>query len=165
MREFKAKAIIEALVERQAKVEKKTLGERLAELHAKATFLDRLVAAKVDTLGDKLSMIKTEALVDTLVYTVKEVDVQTLRYTLAELDAETLICALADRLRVVEEELVGNTPTKVECKAVLERLAAKETEVKIQTLGYTLSELKGMEALHTLSDTVAANKVESPGDI
>ena len=45
--EVKAKAIIDALVE---KVENKTLGERLAEVEAKVTLADRLVAVEVDTL-------------------------------------------------------------------------------------------------------------------
>ena len=40
-----------------------------------------------------------------------------------------LIYALADRLPLVEEEKDGNTPTKVEFKAVLHTLAARETEV------------------------------------
>ena len=120
--EVKAKAIIEGLVERQGKVEKKTLGERLAEVQAKATLADRFLAGNVDTLGDKLSMIKTEALVDTLAYRLKEVDVHALCYTLAELDAETLIYALADKLPEVEQEKVGNTPTKVKCKAMLDTL-------------------------------------------
>ena len=53
--EVKAKAIIEALV---GKVENKTLGERLAEVEAKVTVSDRLVALEVDILGDKLSMLK-----------------------------------------------------------------------------------------------------------
>ena len=53
--EVKAKAIIEALVD---KVENKTLGERLAEVEAKVTVSDRLVVLEVDILGDKLSMLK-----------------------------------------------------------------------------------------------------------
>ena len=53
--EVKAKAIIEALVDN---VENKTLGERLAEVEAKVTVSDRLVALEVDILGDKLSMLK-----------------------------------------------------------------------------------------------------------
>ena len=53
--EVKAKAIIEALVD---KVENKTLGESLAEVEAKVTVSDRLVALEVDILGDKLSMLK-----------------------------------------------------------------------------------------------------------
>ena len=53
--EVKAKAIIEALVD---KVENKTLGERLAEVAAKVTVSDRLEALEVDILGDKLSMLK-----------------------------------------------------------------------------------------------------------
>ena len=52
--EVKAKAIIDALVE---KVENKTLGERLAEVEAKVTLADRLVAVEVDTLRDKLSIL------------------------------------------------------------------------------------------------------------
>ena len=46
--EVKAKAIIEALVD---KVENKTLGERLAEVEAKVTVSDRLEALEVDILG------------------------------------------------------------------------------------------------------------------
>ena len=45
MYEVKAKAIIEGLVE---KVENKTLGERLAEVKAKVTLADRLIAVDVD---------------------------------------------------------------------------------------------------------------------
>ena len=52
--EVKAKAIIDALVE---KVENKTLGERPAEVEAKVTLADRLVAVEVDTLRDKLSIL------------------------------------------------------------------------------------------------------------
>ena len=114
----------------------------------------------VDTLGDKLSMVKTEALVNTLAYRVKEVDVQTLCYILAEVDAETLIYALTDRLPVVEKEKVGNTPAKVECKAVLDELSDREKKVKV----HTLSELKGMEMLDTFNDKIAGNEVESLGD-
>ena len=55
-------------------------------------------------------------------------------------------------------------PAKVEWKAVLATLVAKETEVKDHTLGYTLSELKGMKMLETLSDKVALNVFESLGD-
>ena len=39
-------------------MENKTLGERLAEVEAKVTVSDRLVALEVDILGDKLSMLK-----------------------------------------------------------------------------------------------------------
>ena len=45
MYEVKAKAIIEGLVE---KVENKTPGERLAEVKAKVTLADRLIAVEVD---------------------------------------------------------------------------------------------------------------------
>ena len=69
-------------------------------------------------------------------------------YALAKLDAETLLYALAHRLSVVEEEKVGNTPAKVECKAVVETLAARETEVKVEALGDTLSELTDMVAIN-----------------
>ena len=53
---------------------------------------------------------------------------------------------------------------KVKCKAVLDTLAAREREVKVHTLGNTVSELKGIETLDTLSDTVAENEVESLGN-
>ena len=52
----------------------------------------------------------------------------------------------------------------MKCKAVLDTLAARETEVKVHTLGNTVSELKGIETLNTLSDTVAENEVESLGN-
>ena len=84
---------------------------------------------------------------DALACRVKEVDVGTLYYTVDEVDAETLIYTLADRLPVVEEDKVGNTPAKVESKAVLDTLAAKEIEVKVHTLGDTLSKLKGTKRL------------------
>ena len=80
-------------------MENKTLGKRLAEVKAMTALA-----------------LETEALVDTVAYGVEEVDVQTLCYTLAEIAAETLIYTLADRLPVVEEEKVGNTQAKVECK-------------------------------------------------
>ena len=70
--EIQAKAIIEALVKSQAKVENKTLGERLAEVEGLSTLADMLVAVEVDKLGEKLFMVNTKALVDTLAYTVKE---------------------------------------------------------------------------------------------
>ena len=60
---MQAKEIVEALVKRKAKVENKTLSERLAEVEAKSTLEERLVAVKLDTLKDKLS---NDALVDTL---------------------------------------------------------------------------------------------------
>ena len=50
---------------------------------------------------------------------------------------------------------------KVKCKAVLDTLASRETEVKVHTLGNTVSELKGIKTLDTLSYTVAENEVES----
>ena len=65
---------------------------------------------------------------------------------------------------VVEEENVGNTLAEVECKAVLETLAAIETDVKVHTLGDTLPELKVMQRLHALNDTVAENDGVSLGD-
>ena len=65
---------------------------------------------------------------------------------------------------MVEDEKVGNISAKVECKAVLDTLAARETEVKVHILGNTVSELKGIETLDTLSDTVAENEIESLGD-
>ena len=52
----------------------------------------------------------------------------------------------------------------VKCKAVLDTLAAREREVKVHTLGNTVSELKGIETLDTLSYTVAENEVESLGN-
>lgn len=64
--EVNAKAIINALLERQAKVENKTFGEALAEVQATATLADMLVAVEVVTLADKLSTVKTEFLVDTV---------------------------------------------------------------------------------------------------
>ena len=80
------------------------------------------------------------------------------------MDDEAIIYALADKLLVVEDEKVGNISAKVECKAVLDTLAARETEVMIHTLRNTVSELKGIETLDTLSDTVAENEVESLGN-
>ena len=64
--EVNAKAIINALLERQAKVENKTFGDALAEVQAKATLADMLVAVEVVTLADKLSTVKTDLLVDTI---------------------------------------------------------------------------------------------------
>ena len=52
---------------------------------------------------------------------------------------------------------------KVKCKAVLDTLAARETDVKVHTLGNTVYELKSIETLDTLSDTVAENEIESLG--
>ena len=98
------KAIIEALVERQANVGNKTLIVRLAEARAKLRPADRLVAIEVNTLGDKLSMVKTEALLDTHAYRVKEVDFQTVCYTIDGLDVETLIYAQAYRLLVLKKK-------------------------------------------------------------
>ena len=79
-------------------------------------------------------------------------------------DDETIIYALADKLLVVEDQKVGNISAKVECKAVFDTLAARETEVMIHTLRNTVSELKGIETLDTLSDTVAEKAVESLGN-
>ena len=70
--EIQAKAIIEALVKSQAKVENKTPGKRLAEVEGLSTLADMLVAIEVDTLGEKLSMVNTKALVETLAYRLKE---------------------------------------------------------------------------------------------
>ena len=53
---------------------------------------------------------------------------------------------------------------KVKCKAVLDTLAARETDVKVHTLGNTVYELKSIETLDTLSDTVAENEIESLGN-
>ena len=53
------------------------------------------------------------------------------------MDDETIIYALADKLLVVEDEKVGNISAKVECKAVLDILAARETEVKVHILEAT----------------------------
>ena len=50
--------------------------------------------------------------------------VQALCYTLTEVNIETLIYPLDDRLSLLEEEKNGNTLAKVECKAVLDTLAA-----------------------------------------
>ena len=52
-------------------------------------------------------------------------------------DDETIIYALADKLLVVEDEKVGNISAKVECKALLDTLAARETEVKVHILEAT----------------------------
>ena len=78
--------------------------------------------------------------------------------------AERLIYTLAERLLVVEKEKIGKTPAKVECKAMLNTLAAREKKIKVRTLVDTLFELKCMKMLDTLSDTVAVNEVESLGD-
>ena len=122
----KAKSINEALVKKQAIVEKKKLCERLAKVKAKAILADRLVAIQVETLGDGLSTVKTVAAADTVAHRVLEVVVQTLCYTLAEVDAEKLIYAVADRQPVVLEEKICNTLAKEKCKAVVDTLAAKE---------------------------------------
>ena len=53
---------------------------------------------------------------------------------------------------------------KVKCKAVLDTLAARETDVKVHTLGNTVYGLKSIETLDTLSDTVAENEIESLGN-
>ena len=52
----------------------------------------------------------------------------------------------------------------MKCKAVLDTLAARETEVKVHILGNTAYELKSIETLDTLSDTVAENEIESLGN-
>ena len=57
--EVQEKAIIEAPLKSQAKVENKTLRKRLAKVKAKATLADMLVVVEVDTLWDKLIMVKT----------------------------------------------------------------------------------------------------------
>ena len=80
------------------------------------------------TRGHKLSMIRTKALVDTLAYTVIKENIQALCYKLGEVDLKTLIYALIDRLPV-DEKKVGNMSAKVEFKAVLDTLGARETEV------------------------------------
>ena len=82
---------------------------------------------EVDPLED---MGKTEALEETLAYRVKEVDVPTVCYTIAELDAETLLYTQAERQPVVEKENMVNMAANLQCKAVLNTLAAKQTEVK-----------------------------------
>ena len=69
-----------------------------------------------------------------------------------------LVYALSKKLPV------GKTLAEVECKAVLETPAAKETEVKVHTLGDTLPELKDMQRLHAVNDTVAENDGVSLGD-
>ena len=51
----------------------------------------------------------------------------------------------------------------MKCKAVLDTLAARETDVKVHTLGNTVYGLKSIETLDTLSDTVAENEIESLG--
>ena len=57
------------------------------------------------------------------------------------MDAERLIYSLTNRLVLVKEDKVRHMPTKVECKALLDTLADKETEVKVHTLGeYTLGD-------------------------
>ena len=61
---------------------------------------------------------------------------------LAQVDAKRLIYSLTNRLLLVKEDKVRHMPTKVECKALLDTLADKETEVKVHTLGE-----------HTLGDT------------
>ena len=53
------KAIIEAQVKSQAKVENKTLRKGLAEVKVKAKLADMLVVVEVDTLWDKLILVKT----------------------------------------------------------------------------------------------------------
>ena len=87
-------------------------------------------------------------------------DVRTLSYPLVKVDAKRLLYALTDRLLVVEENKVG----KEECQGVLDTPADRKSEVEVHSFGDTLSELKGMETLHTLSVTVAENKVELLGD-
>ena len=104
--------------------------------------MDMVVEVEVDTIRDKVSIIRTEALMDTLAYTVKKVDMQALCYTLGEVDPEILIYALFDKLPV-DEKKAGNMSVKVECKGVLDTLAARETEVKVHTLGDTLVRAKG----------------------
>ena len=47
---------------------------------------------------------------------------------------------------------------------MLDILAAREREVKVHTLGNTVSELKGIKTLDTFRDTVAKEEVESLGD-
>lgn len=63
-------------------------------------------------------------------------DVQALCNTLAKVEVETLIYPLTDRLPVVK------VPVKVECKAVLNKLVERKTEIHVHTLGDTLSEVK-----------------------
>ena len=84
-------------------------------------------------------------------------------YTLAKVDDETVIYALLTSYRWWRTKKLAML-AKVKCKAVLDTLAARETEVKVDTLGNTVSELKGIETLDTLSDTVAENEVESLGN-
>ena len=108
MYDVKAKAIVEALVEREAKVENKKLGERLAKVEADATLTDRVVAVEVDTLRDKLCMVRTEALIDKLAYGKKrggwpDPMLHTCRAGRRDCD----ICT-ADKLSVMEDEKVGN---------------------------------------------------------
>ena len=57
--EVEEKAIIEAPLKIQAKVQNKTLRKRFAKVKAKATLADMLVVVEVDTLWDKFSMVKT----------------------------------------------------------------------------------------------------------
>ena len=101
----KAKGIFAALVQKEQKVKKRTLGEGLAEVKTMFALV-----------------LKTKALVDAVACVVKEVGVQTLCYTHVEIDFETLIYVLADRPAVVEKEKVGSTKFKAECKVVLNTL-------------------------------------------
>ena len=76
------------------------------------------------TSGQTVHGVKSKALFYTLNYRLNKVVVQALCYTLTEVNIETLIYPLDDRLSLLEEEKNGNTLAKVECKAVLDTLAA-----------------------------------------
>ena len=60
---------------------------------------------------------------------------------------------------------MATRPSKYSAKRCLRHWQLKIQRLRSEHFGDTLSELRGMESLHTLSDTVAANKVESLGDI
>ena len=65
---------------------------------------------------------------------------------------------------VVEEENVGNTLAEVECKVVLETLAAIETDVKVHTLGDTQVEINAKALDYEMTNKEEEVKLEIFGD-
>ena len=82
-------------------------------------------------------------------------------------EAEALIYTLAGRLQVVEEDKVGNTPAKLEWKAVqtFDTLSDTVAENEVDSLGDTQMEVNGKALDYQMADWQADGKVDKLGDI
>lgn len=97
----------------------------------------RLAEIKIETVGNTLAVLEAMALFDTLAERHSEKEFNP--HTLFELEAAAQVNTIAETQTEIKVEKLGTTLTQMDTEGLVILLASKLEEVEIETLGDTLA--------------------------